>query len=57
VERLDFAYWQDGQQGWQAEWRGVALPKLIRVRIELPAGHAKQVPDIVVAPMRNRWQL
>ena len=57
VDQLDLAYWHDGQQGWQPEWRGPSLPKLIRVRIVLPAGHAKQVPDIVVSPMRTRWQL
>jgi hypothetical protein len=57
VDRLDLAYWQDGQQGWLTEWRGVSLPKLIRVRIVMPAGRAKQAPDIVVAPRRNRWQL
>jgi len=57
VDRLEFAYWQDGQQGWQSEWRGVSLPKLIRVRILLPPALGRVIPDIVVSPMRNRWQL
>jgi general secretion pathway protein J len=57
VDRVELAYWQDAQSGWQPEWRGIVVPKLIRIRIVPTKGHARTTPDIVVSPMRNRWQL
>jgi general secretion pathway protein J len=56
VERLEMAYWQDSEKGWQSEWRGVTLPKLIRIRIVF-RDSVRHSPDIVVTPMRDRWQL
>ena len=56
VDRLDMAYWQDSEKGWQPEWRGVTLPKLIRIRIVFHDS-VRHSPDIVVTPMRDRWQL
>ena len=57
VDRVELGYWQDAQTGWQTEWRGVVLPKLIRIRIVQANKRARLIPDIVVSPMRNRWQL
>ncbi len=56
VERLEMAYWQDSEKGWQSEWRGVTLPKLVRIRIVF-RDSVRHSPDIVVTPMRDRWQL
>ncbi len=56
VDRLEMAYWQDSEKGWQPEWRGVTLPKLIRIRIVFHDS-ARHSPDIVITPMRDRWQL
>ena len=56
VDRLELAYWQDSEKGWQPEWRGVTLPKLIRIRIVFHDS-VRHSPDIVVTPMRDRWQL
>ena len=50
------AYWQDSEKGWQPEWRGVTLPKLIRIRIVFQDS-VRHSPDIVIMPMRDRWQL
>jgi general secretion pathway protein J len=57
VDQLDISYWQNPQAGWQQEWRGVVLPKLIRLRIVFTAASGRHAPDIVVAPMRDRWRL
>ena len=56
VDRLEMAYWQDSEKGWQPEWRGVTLPKLIRIRIVFHDS-VRHSPDIVITPMRDRWQL
>jgi prepilin-type N-terminal cleavage/methylation domain-containing protein len=57
VDRLELGYWQDAKSGWQPEWRGVTVPKLIRIRVVTTSGRGRQPPDIVVSPMRDRWQL
>lgn len=57
VDRLEMSYWDDPKIGWQPNWRGVTLPKLIRFRVVLSPGAGRIVPDVVVAPMRDRWRL
>ncbi len=57
VDQLDISYWQDSNAGWQPEWAGLGLPKLIRMRIVFAAASGRHAPDIVVAPMRDRWRL
>jgi prepilin-type N-terminal cleavage/methylation domain-containing protein len=57
VDRLELGYWQDAKGGWLTEWRGVTVPKLIRIRAVPTQGAGRIVPDIVVAPMRARWQV
>jgi prepilin-type N-terminal cleavage/methylation domain-containing protein len=57
VDRLELGYWQDSQSGWQPEWRGIVVPKLIRIRVVSNPGSGRTTPDIVVSPMRDRWQL
>jgi general secretion pathway protein J len=57
VDHLDIAYWKDARTGWLSEWNGPALPKLVRIRIAFTAASRQRTPDIVVAPMRDRWRL
>jgi general secretion pathway protein J len=57
VDRIELGYWLDPQVGWLTEWRGVVVPKLIRVRIVSRRGSARTTPDIVISPMRDRWLL
>jgi prepilin-type N-terminal cleavage/methylation domain-containing protein len=57
VDRIEVGYWQDAKIGWQTEWRGVTVPKLIRIRVVSTPGSGRTTPDIVVAPMRARWQV
>jgi len=57
IDQLEIGYWQDAKGGWLTEWRSVTLPKLIRVHIGFSAASARHAPDIVVAPMRDRWRL
>lgn len=56
VERLDILYWGDDATGWQPEWAGSPLPKLVRIRVVFTHGSGRHGPDIVVMPMRDRWQ-
>jgi prepilin-type N-terminal cleavage/methylation domain-containing protein len=57
VDRLELGYWQDAKTGWQTEWRGVTVPKLIRIRAVSTPRTGRTMPDIIVAPMRARWQV
>jgi hypothetical protein len=57
VDRIELGYWQDSQSGWQPEWRGIVVPKLIRIRVVSSPGSGRTAPDIVVSPMRARWQV
>jgi general secretion pathway protein J len=57
VDHLEIAYWHDPKAGWQAEWGGVVLPRLIRIRIVFTADSRRQGYDIVIMPMRDRWRL
>ena len=56
VDHLEIAYWQSAKAGWQGEWSENTLPKLIRIRV-VPHGQGGHAgPDIVIAPMRDRWR-
>ena len=57
LDHLELSYWQNPKDGWQTEWRGSSLPKLIRIRVVFAGSHGLHPPDIVIAPMRDRWQL
>jgi general secretion pathway protein J len=57
VDHLEIAYWRDPQAGWQPEWAGVTLPKLIRIHIVFTGASGRHAPDVVVMPMRDRWRL
>jgi prepilin-type N-terminal cleavage/methylation domain-containing protein len=57
VDHLDVAYWKDARTGWLPAWTGPALPRLVRIRIAFGEARGRRAPDIVVAPMRNRWRL
>jgi general secretion pathway protein J len=57
VDHLEIAYWHDAQAGWQSEWGGVSLPKLIRIRMVFTPASGQHGYDIVIMPMRDRWRL
>ena len=57
VDRVEIAYWQNAPAGWVSEWAGPALPKLVRIRIVFTGASKRHAPDIVAAPMRDRWRL
>jgi hypothetical protein len=54
---VEMAYWHDAQAGWQVEWGGVVLPKLIRIRMVFTRDSRRHGYDIVIMPMRDRWRL
>jgi prepilin-type N-terminal cleavage/methylation domain-containing protein len=56
VDHLEIAYWHAAKTGWQPEWIERALPKLIRIRVVPTSGDKHAGPDIVIAPMRDRWR-
>jgi general secretion pathway protein J len=56
VDHLEIAYWQAAKTGWQPEWVERALPKLIRIRVVPTRGAGHPGPDIVIAPVRDRWR-
>jgi general secretion pathway protein J len=56
VDHLEIAYWQSAQTGWQTEWTERALPKLIRIRMVPTRDGGHSGPEIVIAPMRDRWR-
>jgi prepilin-type N-terminal cleavage/methylation domain-containing protein len=56
VDHIELAYWQpDGR--WITSWTAHSLPKLVRIRIVFQRGSGLRWPDIVVATIRDRWQL
>jgi general secretion pathway protein J len=57
VDHVEMAYWHDAQAGWQVEWGGVVLPKLIRIRMVFTRDSRRHGYDIVIMPMRDRWRL
>jgi len=56
VDHLEIAYWQEPKSGWQPDWTERVLPRLIRIRIIPVRDGGPQGPDIVIAPMRDRWR-
>ncbi len=52
VARLRLGYWA-ADAGWAEAWAHPALPTLVRVHVELPAG-TRPWPDILVRPMLER---
>lgn len=52
VDALNLDYWGDG--AWHAQWKEVAPPALIRIRIVFPDGDPRRWPDIVEAPARDQ---
>ena len=56
VDHLEIAYWQAPKTGWQSEWTERTLPKLIRIRVVPMRDGGHPGPDIVIAPMRDRWR-
>jgi general secretion pathway protein J len=57
VDHLEIAYWKDAHTGWLGAWTGPTLPRLVRIRIAFGKATGRRAPDIVVAPMRDRWRL
>jgi general secretion pathway protein J len=57
VDHLEISYWHDPKAGWQSEWGGVTLPKLIRIRMVFTRDSGQHGYDIVIMPMRDRWRL
>jgi len=59
VARLEIGYRApDGQGGgWLPQWRAPGLPGLIRIRIERAGPAGRALPDIVIAPRRERPDL
>ena len=51
LDGVDFAYWNGSN--WAGDWHQDALPVLIRIRLEFPAGDARHWPDIIASPMRE----
>jgi hypothetical protein len=56
VDHLEIAYWRTPKAGWVTEWTERTLPKLIRIRIIPTRNGGYAEPDIVIAPMRDRWR-
>ena len=57
VDHLEISYWKDFRTGWVSEWSGPALPRLVRIRIVFTRASRQHLPDVVAAPMRDRWRL
>ncbi len=57
VDHLDIAYWKELGAGWQPEWVGSTLPKLIRIHVAYTGDGGRHGSDIVIMPMRDRWRL
>jgi general secretion pathway protein J len=57
VDHIEMSYWHDAQAGWQSEWGGIVLPKLIRIRVVFTSSSGRHGYDIVIMPMRDRWRL
>ena len=59
VDHLELAYWQNvtgPSARWQPAWNDEALPKLVRVRIVFTRDGDRHMPDVIGAPMRDRWR-
>lgn len=56
VDHLEIAYWRAAKTGWQPAWAERTLPKLIRIRVVPTHDGGHPGPDIVIAPMRERWR-
>lgn len=56
VDHLEIEYWPNPKNGWQREWAGPPIPRLIRIRIVF-TGSGRKGLDIVIRPMRDRWRL
>ncbi len=52
VDAIDLDYWGDG--AWHGQWKEIAPPALIRIRIVFPDGDPRRWPDIVAAPARDQ---
>ncbi len=52
VDAINLDYWGDGT--WHDQWKEVAPPSLIRIRIVFPDGDPRRWPDIVAAPARDQ---
>ena len=57
VDHLEIAYWRNAKAGWQSEWAGAPVPKLVRIRIVFTGDGGRHGADIVVMPMRDQWRL
>jgi general secretion pathway protein J len=55
VDRFEFSYW-DPAAGWQPEWAGARLPKLIRIRVVFTKQSGRVAPAIIAHPARDRWR-
>lgn len=58
VAALDIAYWLRGPTGgaWVGAWDDQRLPLLIRLHIVPVSGARQRIPDLVIAPVRERWR-
>ena len=52
VDAINLDYW--GDNAWHAQWKEVAPPALIRIRIVFPENDGRRWPDIVEAPARDQ---
>ncbi len=52
VDAINLDYW--GDNAWHAQWKEVAPPALIRIRIVFPDGDPRRWPDVVAAPARDQ---
>src|SRR5207237_9730666 len=54
VARIEFAYCgtpdPDSPATWLAQWNGLAMPQLVRIRVSVPEGDRRHWPDMIVAP-------
>jgi general secretion pathway protein J len=56
IQRIEIRYaGEDGQ--WHADWSERHLPRLVRIRLFFLRPSGLRWPDIVAAPMRDRWRL
>jgi general secretion pathway protein J len=57
VERLEVAYWSAAAGAmWLPIWNRVEPPDLVRIRLVFLQGDRRRWPDILITPMRERFE-
>lgn len=54
VSRLAISYWRGS--GWQTEWRGEGLPRLVRLQFILEGARRRQRPAMMIAVLKENGE-